>query len=54
MAVIRKTIGQRFLETVARFPERDAVVFHGKHCTYAELKRRTDRLAKGMTALGIR
>ena len=54
MEIIKKTIGQIFRQTVQRFPERDAVVFHGKHCTYRELKQRVDRLAKGMAALGIR
>lgn len=54
MEIINKTIGQIFRETALRCPERDAVVFHGKHCTYGELKRRVDRLVKGMAALGIR
>lgn len=53
MAIIEKTIGEIFRETALQYPERDAVVFHGKHCTYAELKLRADRLAKGMAVLGI-
>lgn len=54
MALLTRTIGQIFRDTAAKYPDRDAVVFHGKHCTYRELEHRTNRLAKGMAAEGVR
>lgn len=54
MEIVTQTLGQMFRESVRRFRTRDAIVFHGKRCTYGELDLRTDRLAKGLFALGVR
>jgi fatty-acyl-CoA synthase len=49
------TIGENFDKTVARFPDRDALVDipAGKRWTYAELKADVDALAVGLLAAGI-
>ncbi len=49
------TIGENFDKTVARFPDRDALVDipAGKRWTYAELKADVDALALGLLAAGI-
>lgn len=49
-----KTVGQMLDEAAARFAERQAVVFADERISYAELRRRVDRLARGLLALGIR
>ncbi|HTU75361.1 MAG TPA: AMP-binding protein [Trebonia sp.] len=49
------TIGENFDKTVARFPDRDALVDvpAGRRWTYAELKADVDALALGLLAAGI-
>jgi fatty-acyl-CoA synthase len=49
------TIGENFDKTVARFPDRDALVDipAGRRWTYAELKADIDALALGLLAAGI-
>jgi fatty-acyl-CoA synthase len=49
------TIGENFDKTVARFPDRDALVDipAGRRWTYAELKADVDALAVGLLAAGI-
>ncbi|GAA1864317.1 yersiniabactin biosynthesis salycil-AMP ligase YbtE [Pseudonocardia ailaonensis] len=49
-----RTIPQEFRAVAARYPERDAVVALDGRMTYAELDLRTDRLAAGLAALGLR
>src|SRR5689334_460652 len=54
--LIYQTIGARFDEAAARWPEREAVVVcdQGVRLTFAELKREVDRLATGLLSLGLR
>src|SRR5260370_23982933 len=49
------TIGENFDATVARFPDRDALIDipAGKRWTYAELRRDVDAVALGLLAKGI-
>ncbi|MBI4587442.1 MAG: AMP-binding protein, partial [Candidatus Rokubacteria bacterium] len=49
-----KTVGQMLDELAARYPERKAIVFADERIGYGELRRRVDRLARGLLALGIR
>ncbi|UQX04253.1 AMP-binding protein [Streptomyces sp. RerS4] len=53
--LLRETIGDNLDRTVARFPDRDAVVdvAAGRRWTYAELARDVDALALGLLDLGI-
>ena len=50
-----KTLGALLDETIARFPENDAVVYYERDLrqTWAEFGRDVDCLAKGLMALGI-
>lgn len=41
-------------QAVARFPDRTALVFENERVTYAELDRRVDELAAGLSAHGLR
>ena len=54
-ALINETIGQRLADTVARFPDHDALIVRhqGIRWTYAEFRRQVDRLATGLLALDI-
>ena len=54
--LIYQTIGTRFDEAAARWPECEAVVVcdQGVRLTFAELKREVDRLATGLLSLGLR
>jgi fatty-acyl-CoA synthase len=54
--LIGDTIGRLFDKTVARFPDRDALIVRhqGIRWTYAELKRRVDAVAAGFVALGLK
>jgi fatty-acyl-CoA synthase len=54
--LIYQTIGARFDEAAARWPDREAVVVcdQGVRLTFAELKREVDRLATGLLTLGLR
>ncbi|WP_323097385.1 AMP-binding protein [Intrasporangium sp. YIM S08009] len=54
--LIEQTIGDNFDATVARFPDREALVDvnQGKRWTYAELQRDVDRLARALLAVGVR
>ncbi|MBQ4567684.1 MAG: AMP-binding protein [Desulfovibrio sp.] len=49
------TLGQMFDHTVARFPDREALVYADRdyRLTWRQLGEAVDRLAKGMMALGI-
>jgi fatty-acyl-CoA synthase len=49
------TIGDAFDQTVARFPEREALVARqqGLRYTWAQLREQVDRCARGLMALGI-
>jgi fatty-acyl-CoA synthase len=53
--LIEQTIGDSFDETVARFPDREALVDveQGNRWTWAELKRDVDVAARGFLAAGI-
>ena len=53
--LIEQTIGDNFDETVARFPDREALVDveQGTRWTWAELKRDVDVAARGFVAAGI-
>ena len=53
--LIEQTIGDNFDETVARFPDREALVDveQGTRWTWAELKRDVDEAARGFVAAGI-
>jgi fatty-acyl-CoA synthase len=53
--LLGETIGQNFDRTVARFPQRDALVDCAtkRRFTYADLDRAIDRVARGLLALGI-
>ncbi len=53
--LIEQTIGDNFDETVARFPDREALVDveQGTRWTWAELKRDVDIAARGFVAAGI-
>lgn len=52
----RITIGELLDETVARYPDNDALVYHelGLRYTYREFQRECERVAKGLMALGIK
>jgi fatty-acyl-CoA synthase len=53
--LIEQTIGDNFDATVARFPDREALVdvAQGRRWTYAELKEDVDRLARALLAVGV-
>jgi fatty-acyl-CoA synthase len=55
VALIGQTIGENLKDTVARFPERDALVvpFQDVRMSYAQLDAAVDRLAKALLAAGI-
>jgi len=54
-ALIGETIGARLARSVARWPEREALIVcqQGVRWTYAEFARRVDALAAGLLALGF-
>ena len=54
--LIDETIGQRLADTVARFPDHDALIVRhqGIRWTYAEYASEIEKLATGLLALGIR
>ena len=49
-----RTIAQEFRATADAYPDRPAVVTPAGQLTYAELDRRTDRIALGLAELGLR
>ncbi len=53
--LIGDTIGQAFDRTVARFPDREALVvaYQNVRWTWSELARRVDALAAGLLAIGL-
>ncbi|NTU84693.1 MAG: AMP-binding protein [Chloroflexales bacterium] len=53
--LIGETIGDMFDQTVARFPDNEALVCRqqGLRYTYAQLKDEVDRCARGLMALGL-
>lgn len=55
-ALIEQTIGRCFEETVARFPDREAVVscHQGLRYSYRQLDREVGRLASALLRLGLR
>jgi fatty-acyl-CoA synthase len=54
--LIEETIGDNFDATVARFPDREALVdvAQGKRWTYAALQADVDRLARALLAMGVK
>src|SRR5438477_5994103 len=50
------TIGESLRATAERFPDHDAVVsrHQGFRCTYRQFRELTDRVARGLLALGVR
>ena len=54
--LIEQTIGDNFDDTVARFPDREALVdvSRGERWTYAQLQADVDRLARALLAVGVR
>ncbi|RMB92297.1 hypothetical protein DUI87_31409 [Hirundo rustica rustica] len=54
--LLDKTMGQCLEETVARFPNREALVFcrDGVRKTFAQFKEEVDQAAAGLLALGLR
>jgi fatty-acyl-CoA synthase len=55
VALIGQTIGENLSSTVARFPDRDALVvpFQGVRLTYAELEAQVDELARALLGAGL-
>jgi fatty-acyl-CoA synthase len=53
--LIEETIGDNFDATVARFPDREALVdvAQGRRWTYAALRADVDRLARALLAIGV-
>ncbi|WP_347352419.1 AMP-binding protein [Intrasporangium sp.] len=53
--LIEQTIGDNFDATVARFPDREALVdvAQGKRWTYTQLQADVDRLARALLAVGV-
>jgi 2,3-dihydroxybenzoate-AMP ligase len=49
-----QTTGRRLHGVAVRFPDRPAVITADATITYAELDRRTDQIAAGLAALGLR
>ena len=49
-----KTLGERFDDWAVRFGSRTAIVAGGERVSYADLRRRAERLAAGLSALGVR
>ena len=49
-----KTVGEMLEEASTRHPEREAIVFRDERISYREFKRQVDRLARGLSALGVR
>jgi long-chain acyl-CoA synthetase len=47
-------VGQMLVNTARRLPDRAAVTWGDRTLTYSELDRRTDALARGLAALGVR
>ncbi|MBI2153287.1 MAG: AMP-binding protein [Candidatus Rokubacteria bacterium] len=48
------TVGRMLADAAVRYGDREAIVFGDERITYGELRRRVDRLARGLLALGIR
>ncbi|MHB8767275.1 MAG: AMP-binding protein [Deferrisomatales bacterium] len=50
-----KTVGQVLNDAAERYPDRDALVYvdRGLRWTYREFRRRVDRVARGLLALGV-
>src|SRR5947207_13563501 len=48
------TLGAMLAECAGRFSEREAVVAGDQRITYAELHRRAQQFARGLSALGVR
>jgi len=55
LPLLGETIGANLARTVARFPDRDALIdcVDDRRWTYAELDRDVDRVARGLMALGV-
>jgi fatty-acyl-CoA synthase len=49
----RATLGDLVDAAAARWPDREAIVFEGERLTFADLRDRARRLARGLRALGI-
>jgi len=48
------SLGQMFNDTVAEFPDSQAIFFQGWRCTYTELKEMIDSFAVGLAKLGVK
>src|SRR5204863_452551 len=51
---LNSTLGAMLAECAGRFSEREAVVAGDQRITYAELHRRAQQFARGLSALGVR
>jgi fatty-acyl-CoA synthase len=53
--LLGRTIGDAFDQTVARFPDHEALIVchQGRRYTYAQLQEEVDRCARGLMALGL-
>ena len=49
----KRTLADTLEQTIARFGDREALVFQGRRWTYREWGEETDKLAKGLMAMGI-
>lgn len=55
IAMIEKTIGEIFDETVEKYPDNDALVYvEGPRYTYRKFKGIVDTVAKGLMHLGVK
>jgi long-chain acyl-CoA synthetase len=50
----RGNVGRLLYEAARTYPERVAVIFHGRQWSYRELNDRVNALALGLTMLGLR
>lgn len=55
MALLGKTIGEQFDDTVERFPDEDALIVHHqqRRYSYRQLQAAVDECARGLMALGV-
>ena len=49
-----ETIGSMLHRTATLFPERPAIEYNGRIWTYSELDAISDRVARGLIAIGIK
>jgi len=51
--MLKKTVDQILPGTAARFPNKAALIFDNRTCTYRELERLTNQAANGLKTLGV-